>query len=78
MGDSATPLVFLGISVVLNIGLDILFVVPLGMGVRGAAMATVIAQSSPAWACFSTPGLPSRSAGPKRHRYWDRAALKTC
>ena len=34
VGDSATPLVFLGISVVLNIGLDILFAVPLGMGVR--------------------------------------------
>lgn len=77
VGDSATPLVFLGISVVLNIGLDILFVVPLGMGVRGAAMATVIAQfvaglSLFLYTWFAFPALRVQ----KRHRYWDRAALK--
>ena len=33
MGDSRTPLIFLGISVVANLGMDILFVGPLGMGV---------------------------------------------
>lgn len=44
MGNSATPLVFLGISVALNIGLDLLFVIPLGMGIMGAALATVISQ----------------------------------
>ena len=77
VGDSATPLVFLGISVVLNIGLDILFVVPLGMGVRGAAMATVIAQFDAGlglflYTWFAFPALRVQ----KRHRYWDRAALK--
>ena len=77
VGDSATPLVFLGISVVLNIGLDILFVVPLGMGVRGAAMATVIAQFVAGlglflYTWFAFPALRVQ----KRHRYWDRAALK--
>lgn len=77
VGDSATPLVFLGISVVLNIGLDILFVVPLGMGVRGAAMATVIAQFVAGlglflYTWFALPALRVQ----KRHRYWDRAALK--
>lgn len=77
VGDSATPLVFLGISVVLNIGLDILFVVPLGMGVRGAAMATVIAQFIAGlglflYTWFAFPALRVQ----KRHRYWDRAALK--
>ena len=75
VGDSATPLVFLGISVVLNIGLDILFVVPLGMGVRGAAM--VIAQFVAGlglflYTWFAFPALRVQ----KRHRYWDRAALK--
>ncbi|MFR4757396.1 MAG: MATE family efflux transporter [Evtepia gabavorous] len=66
VGDSATPLVFLGISVVLNIGLDILFVVPLGMGVLGAAMATVIAQFVAGLGLVSLHlvCLP-RSAGPK-------------
>ena len=44
VGDSRTPLVFLVISCVLNIGLDLLFVGPLGMGTAGAAIATVIAQ----------------------------------
>ena len=77
VGDSATPLVFLGISVVLNIGLDILFVMPLGMGVRGAAMATVIAQFVAGlglflYTWFAFPALRVQ----KRHRYWDRAALK--
>lgn len=77
VGDSATPLVFLGISVVLNIGLDILFVVSLGMGVRGAAMATVIAQFIAGlglflYTWFAFPALRVQ----KRHRYWDRAALK--
>ena len=77
VGDSATPLVFLGISVVLNIGLDILFVVPLGMGVRGPAMATVIAQFVAGlglflYTWFAFPALRVQ----KRHRYWDRAALK--
>ncbi|MFR6380004.1 MAG: MATE family efflux transporter [Evtepia sp.] len=44
IGDSVTPLLFLGVSVVGNIGLDLLFVIPLQMGVMGAALATVLAQ----------------------------------
>lgn len=44
LGDSKTPLVFLVIACILNIALDILFIVRFGMGVAGAAWATVIAQ----------------------------------
>ena len=44
VGDSVIPLVILMISTALNIGLDIVMVVFLGMGVAGAALATVIAQ----------------------------------
>lgn len=44
MGNSSVPLIFLGISVALNIGLDALFVIPLGMEIAGAAVATVISQ----------------------------------
>ena len=44
LGNSTIPLVFLAISAVLNIGLDLLFVAVLPWGIRGAALATVIAQ----------------------------------
>lgn len=44
MGNSAVPLIFLGISVMMNIGLDMLFIIPLEMGIAGAAIATVISQ----------------------------------
>ena len=44
VGNSVTPLVFLGISAVLNIVLDLVFVLVFHWGVAGAAVATVIAQ----------------------------------
>lgn len=44
MGNSVVPLVFLILAAVINIVLDIIFIVPYGMGVGGAAYATVIAQ----------------------------------
>lgn len=43
MGDSRSPVLFLAIAAVINIALDLLFVAVLGMGVSGAAVATVIA-----------------------------------
>lgn len=43
-GDPVTPLLFLVVSTVLNIGLDLLLLVPLHMGPIGAAVATVTAQ----------------------------------
>ena len=44
-GDSVTPLWFLGVAAVLNIGLDLLFVLVFQWGIAGAAAATVIAQT---------------------------------
>lgn len=44
LGDSITPLYFLVLATVLNIGLDLLFIVKFGWGVEGAALATIIAQ----------------------------------
>ena len=44
LGDSKTPLYFLVFSSLLNIVLDILFLVPFKMGVAGAAWATILAQ----------------------------------
>lgn len=45
LGDSKTPLLFLIIACVLNIGLDFLFILGFRMGVAGAAWATVISQA---------------------------------
>jgi len=44
VGNSVVPLAFLAVSAVLNIALDLWFVIGLGRGVAGAAEATVIAQ----------------------------------
>lgn len=44
IGNSIVPLIFLCISVLLNIGLDIYFVAVLNLGIRGAAIATIISQ----------------------------------
>lgn len=44
VGNSVVPLVFLGISAILNIALDLTFVLICSWGVAGAAIATVIAQ----------------------------------
>lgn len=45
VGDSRTPLYFLIVASVVNIVLDLLFVVKVGMGIAGVAWATLIAQS---------------------------------
>lgn len=45
VGDSTRPFIFLVISALINIVLDILFVKELGLGVKGVAYATVIAQA---------------------------------
>ena len=45
VGNSVLPLVFLAVAVVLNIVLDLVFILSFGWGVRGAALATVIAQA---------------------------------
>lgn len=44
LGDSKTPLYFLILTSALNIGLDLLFIVPFHFGVLGAALATDISQ----------------------------------
>ena len=52
MGDSLTPLLFLLFSTVLNVGLDLLFIIVFRWGVAGAAIATVAAQLISTVACF--------------------------
>lgn len=55
IGNSVQPLWFLAVAVVLNIALDLVFILLFGWGVRGAAWATVIAQAiSGAGLCIYT------------------------
>ena len=51
LGDSRSPLFFLIVSSVLNIGLDFLFILTFHMGVAGAAWATVLSQLISAVLC---------------------------
>lgn len=52
MGDSFSALIYLLIATVLNIVLDVLFVAEFNMGVRGVALATVIAQAVSSILCM--------------------------
>ena len=51
-GDSKTPVVFLVLSSIINIVLDLYFIISLHMGVAGAAWATVISQGVSGVACL--------------------------
>lgn len=77
VGDSVTPLWFLSLSVVLNIGLDLFFILSLDWGIEGAAAATVIAQGAAAlgiviYTYHKRPELKIR----RDEIYLDRATLK--
>lgn len=52
LGDSKSPLYFLIIASILNIVLDLIFIINFNMGVGGAAWATIISQGVSAILCF--------------------------
>lgn len=52
LGDSKTPFWFLLLSTVLNIVLDLFFIIVLGWGVAGAGIATVVSQGVSALLCY--------------------------
>ena len=52
VGNSVTPLLFLLFSTVLNVGLDLAFILVFRWGVAGAALATVLAQLVSTIGCF--------------------------
>lgn len=77
VGNSVTPLIFLGVSSVLNIVLDLWFVQGFGWGVGGAAAATVLSQYVSglgilAYTFFRCPGLRIR----REHMVWKAETLK--
>ncbi|MBR0059975.1 MAG: polysaccharide biosynthesis C-terminal domain-containing protein, partial [Selenomonadaceae bacterium] len=51
LGDSRHPFIFIGAAAILNVVLDIIFVIVVGMGAMGAALATVISQGVSFIAC---------------------------
>lgn len=53
LGDSKTPLIAIVVSSIVNVILDVLFVMFFGWGIAGAAWATVIAQAVSALYCFA-------------------------
>ena len=78
IGNSVMPLVFLLISSVLNVGLDLWFIAGAGMGVRGAAVATVIAQGISVVLCILYVLARVRILIPEKkhlavgsHLYWE-------
>ena len=77
VGNSVTPLLFLAVSAVLNIVLDLVFVLVFSWGIKGAAIATVIAQfvagaGIMAYALLCFPELRIS----RRHLRWDGGIAK--
>lgn len=76
MGDSRRPTVFLIITCFVNIGADLLFVVVLGLGVAGAAIATVLSQAVSAMlVMYALYRLPDDMGFRPRHLRLDRKLL---
>lgn len=77
VGNSLVPLVFLAASAVLNIVLDLLFVLVCRWGVAGAAVATVVAQfaSGIGIATYCLMRFPELRVQ-RRHMRWDRRIIR--
>ncbi len=78
VGNSLIPLIFLLISTITNIGLDLWFVIGLKMGVNGAAGATVIAQGIAGIGIilFFILKMPGLHLG-KEHRIIEKSMIST-
>ena len=79
LGDSKTPLIFLIISSVINVCLDLVFVLILNLGVMGVALATIIAQSVSAISCliYAYHRIPYFKI-PKEYYRPDKALMVRC
>ena len=77
IGDSIMPLIFLVISSLLNIVLDILFITQFNMGVKGAAVATIISQGVSVVLCILYIWKKSPILIPeKKHFVFDKELYK--
>lgn len=66
VGDSRTPFIFLALSAVLNIFLDLFCIVVLKLGCAGAAIATISAQAISGILCLKTSVAQERKQDNKR------------
>ncbi|MBR6101380.1 MAG: MATE family efflux transporter [Ruminococcus sp.] len=69
VGDTVMPLIFLVVSAVVNVGLDLLFIGALGMGVQGAAYATLISQGISVLLCIYYMFTRHRELLPERRHF---------
>ena len=79
MGDSKHPFIFISIAAILNLILDVVFVIYMGMGAGGAALATVISQAVSFVSC-SILLIKNRQQfqldlSPRQFLRWDREML---
>lgn len=75
IGNSVMPLVFLIVASLLNIVLDILFIAQFHMGIRGAAVATVIAQGVSVVLCLNYIRRKTPLLVPEKHHFQRDKAL---
>lgn len=77
VGNSKIPLLFLAISAVLNIGLDLLLILVIPMGVAGAAWATIISQGISGVLCliYIVRKVPLLALS-KEHWKWDGQSVR--
>ncbi len=79
LGDSKTPLIFLAVSTVLNVCLDLLFVIVFKAGVGGAALATILSQGVSAVGCIIYCFKTNPDIRPKRDElHTDPVLMKKC
>ena len=80
LGDSKTPVYFLLLSSVLNIILDFVTILVLGMGVNGPAIATVISQGTSAILClrYMKKHYPILKMGAEEGRFHPELATTLC
>lgn len=79
LGDSKTPLIFLAVSTVLNVCLDLLFVIVFKAGVGGAALATILSQGVSAVGCIIYCFKTNHDIRPKRDElHTDPVLMKKC
>lgn len=69
VGDSKRPLYCLFLSIVINIGLDLLFIRTFKQGINGAAYATVIAQCICAFACLGILLIKTKEIVPSKNEW---------
>lgn len=80
LGDSKTPLFFLLLSSVLNVALDLVFILSFELGVMGAALATVISQAVSGALClaFIVWKVPALHIRGREWRLQSRKAVSLC